>query len=103
MQGNFDSGWLEQQQCGLHSFFWTLWTEEVCSVLECWSKVRRKYIEEGFLKTTDQPTTYHRPLTNQPTDHRPTDQMHQPPINRPPTNKKFEDQKFYNKFKMDDR
>ena len=23
---NFDSGWLEQQQSGLHSFFWILWT-----------------------------------------------------------------------------
>ena len=38
----------------------------------------------GFIKSTDKPTTYHRP-----------------PTNRPPTKKKFEDQKFYNKFKMD--
>ena len=25
-QCNFDSGWLERQQCDLHSFFWILWT-----------------------------------------------------------------------------
>ena len=45
---------------------------------------------KGFLKTTDQATTYHRPPTN-----RPTDQMHQPPSNRPLTSKKFEDQKKF--------
>ena len=32
---------------------------------------------EGFLNTTDQPTTYNRPPTNRPTGHR-------PPTNRPP-------------------
>ena len=34
-------------------------------------------MKKGFLKTTDQPTTYHRPPTNRPptkcTDYRPTD------------------------------
>ena len=38
-QCNFGSGWLERQQCGLHSFFWILWTSEICSVLEqSWKK-----------------------------------------------------------------
>ena len=33
-------GWLERQQCGLHSFFWILSTLEICSVLEqSWKKV----------------------------------------------------------------
>ena len=39
-QCNFDSGWLEQQQGSLHSFFWILWTQEIWSVLEqSWKKV----------------------------------------------------------------
>ena len=50
----------------------------------------------GFLKSTEQSTTYHLP-TDQPTP----DQMHRSPTNQPPTNKKFEDQKFYDRFKMD--
>ena len=36
-------------------------------------------IEQGFFKTTDQPTTYYRPPTNRPTD---TDQ---PTTNQPTT------------------
>ena len=43
---------------------------------------------EGFLKTTDQPTTYPRPRTNQPNNHR-------PPTNRSPTSKKFEKQQKF--------
>ena len=50
----------------------------------------------GFLKTTDHPTTYPRPPTNQPTDHWPLTNW--PPTNQPPTNKKSEDQKFHNKL-----
>ena len=47
-----------------------------CTEMENW-------LEMGFLKTTDQPTTYHRPPTNRPTDH------------RPPISKKFQNQKKY--------
>ena len=45
MQCNFDSGWSEQQQGGLHSFFWILWTQKICSVLkQSWKKAcSRKY------------------------------------------------------------
>ena len=55
---------------------------------------------EGFLKPTDQPTSYHRLPTNLPTEHLPptTNQVHRQPTNRSRTNKKYEDQKFYNKF-----
>ena len=39
-QCNFDSGWSEWQQCNLHSFFWILWTSEICSVLkQSWKKI----------------------------------------------------------------
>ena len=48
----------------------------------------RSVFSWDFLKTTEQPTIYHRPPTNQLTD-----QMHWPPSYRPPTSKKFEDQK----------
>ena len=42
----------------------------------------------GFLKTTDQPTTYHQPPTNWSTNHQsPTNQIHQPLIHRPPITK----------------
>ena len=33
-QWNFDSGWLERQQCDLHSFFWILWTKRFWSINE---------------------------------------------------------------------
>ena len=40
---NFDSGWLERQQGGLHSFFWILSTQEICLVLEKnWKKVHSR-------------------------------------------------------------
>ena len=64
----------------------------------------------GFLKTTDQPTTYQRPYTNRPTNHLPlttdqltTDQLHRPATNRPSTNRKYEDQKFHNKFSISNK
>ena len=51
----------------------------------------------GFLKTTDQPTTFHRSPTNQPTDplpltiHSPiNNHMHRPLTYQSPTSKKFE-------------
>ena len=37
---NFNSGWSEQQQGGLHSFFCILWTSEISSVLkQSWKKI----------------------------------------------------------------
>ena len=39
-QCNFDSGWLERQHCDLNSFFWILWTWEICSVPQkSWKKI----------------------------------------------------------------
>ena len=39
-QCNFNSGWLERQHCDLHSFFWILWTWEICSVSQqSWKKI----------------------------------------------------------------
>ena len=75
------------------------------SFYESVSKMWSMHTGWGFLKTTDQtttyhlstdqPTTYHQPpTTDQPT----TDQVHRPPTNRPSTNKKYEDQKFHSKF-----
>lgn len=61
----------------------------------------------GFLKTTNQPTTFHQPPTNWPinhlspnTDQPTTDQVHLPLTNWPLTHKKYEDQKINNKFYM---
>ena len=51
------------------------------------SLFERPSFKLGFHKTTDQPSSYHQPPTNQPTDH-------QPPT-RPPTNEKSEDEKFH--------
>ena len=50
---------------------------------------------EGFLKTTDQPTTY-QPTKQPPTTAQPIiDQMHRPPTKRSPTSKKFEEQQKF--------
>ena len=59
-----------------------------------------KDTKNGFLKTIDQSTAYHRPHTNRPpTTNQPTiDQVHRTPTNRPTTSKKYEDQKFHTKF-----
>ena len=79
-----------------------------CKVYGVWpKKVQRSYLSWGFLKTTNQPTTFHQPPTNWPIDHlspntdQPTtDQVHLPLTNWPSTHKKYEDQKIYNKFYM---
>ena len=79
-----------------------------CNVYDVWPKtVQRSYLSWGFLKTTNQPTTFHQPTTNRPTDHPPpntdqptTDQVQIPLTNRSLTNKKYEDQKFYKKIFM---
>ena len=53
----------------------------------------------GFVKTIDQPTTFHWPPTNQPTNdlpptigHPTTNHMYRTLTNRPPISKKFKDQ-----------
>ena len=79
-----------------------------CKVYGVWpKKVQRSYFSWGFLKTTNQPTTFHQPPTNWPINHlspnsdQPTtDQVHLPLTNWPLTHKKYEDQKINNKSYM---
>ena len=53
----------------------------ICSVLITLRIIKETFVS-GFLKTTDQPSTYHRPTISRPTNHR-------APTNQPPT--KFTD------------
>ena len=57
----------------------------------------KKYIEySGFPKTTDKPTTYHRPPTNQPTNRPPTtDQEDQRPSARKADQPTIDQQKIW--------
>ena len=61
----------------------------ICSVLIT-LRIIKETLVLGFLKTTDQPFTYHRPPISRPTNHRAPN--NQPPTNRPPTSQKSEDQ-----------
>ena len=59
-----------------------------CNVYDVWpKKVQRSYLSWGFLKTTNQPTTFHQPTTNRPptTEHQPTDHRPSAPTIDQPT------------------